>query len=129
MILAIACVNAFVVAGFLMHLISEKKMIYTVLAFTVFFFTGLIGLTVYAMQDFPTGTRRTEMSLKAFHLIFVTLLTTLSFGCAAWAFMDYRGPDGTTGDLLFSLAAVAVGILVIIYGVYFLKKLKKMSYL
>jgi len=56
MILAIACTNAFVVAGFLMHLISEKKMIYTLLAFTVFFFTGLMGLTVWAMQDFPAGT-------------------------------------------------------------------------
>ncbi len=56
MILAIACTNAFVVAGFLMHLISEKKMIYTLLAFTVFFFVGLIGLTVWAMQDFPAGT-------------------------------------------------------------------------
>ena len=32
MILAVACANAFVVAGFLMHLISEKKMIYTLLA-------------------------------------------------------------------------------------------------
>ena len=68
------------------------------------------------------------MSLKAFHLIFVTLLTALSFGCAVWAFMDYRGENGTTGDL-WSLAAVAAGILVIIYGIYFLKKLKKMSYL
>ena len=56
MILAVACTNAFVVAGFLMHLISEKKMIYTLLAFTVFFFAGLIGLTVWAMQDFPAGT-------------------------------------------------------------------------
>jgi caa(3)-type oxidase subunit IV len=56
MILAIACTNALVVAGFLMHLISEKKMIYTLLAFTAFFFTGLIGLTVWAMQDFPAGT-------------------------------------------------------------------------
>ena len=56
MILAIACTNAFVVAGFLMHLISEKKMIYTLLAFTTFFFAGLIGLTVWAMQDFPAGT-------------------------------------------------------------------------
>lgn len=56
MILVVACTNAFVVAGFLMHLISEKKMIYTLLAFTVFFFTGLIGLTVWAMQDFPAGT-------------------------------------------------------------------------
>ena len=56
LILAVACANAFVVAGFLMHLISEKKMVYTVLAFTVFFFAGLMGLTLYAMHDFPTGT-------------------------------------------------------------------------
>src|SRR5271156_4486137 len=47
LILAVACANAFVVAGFLMHLISEKKMIYTLLAFTVFFFAGLMGLTLY----------------------------------------------------------------------------------
>ena len=57
MILAVACVNAFLVAGFLMHLLSEKKLIYTVLGFTVFFFAGLMGLTLYAMQDFPTGTQ------------------------------------------------------------------------
>ena len=61
------------------------------------------------------------MSLKAFHLIFVTLLTTLSFGCAAWAFADDRPVFGGIG--------IAAGILVIIYGVYFLKKLKKISYL
>jgi len=69
------------------------------------------------------------MSLKAVHLIFVNALTALSFGCAVWKFLDYRGPNGTTGYLLFSLAAVGVGVLVIIYGRYFLKKLKKMSYL
>jgi hypothetical protein len=61
------------------------------------------------------------MSLKAFHLIFVTLLTALSFGCAAWAFAD--------GSPVFGGIGVAAGILVIIYGVYFLKKLKKISYL
>src|SRR5580698_10522708 len=56
-ILAVACVNAFLIAGFLMHLLSEKKLIYTLLSVTVFFFAGLIGLTLYAMQDFPTGTQ------------------------------------------------------------------------
>ena len=56
LILCVACMNAFLVAGFLMHLLSEKKLIYTLLAFTVFFFAGLIGLTVYAMQDMPHGT-------------------------------------------------------------------------
>jgi len=39
LILVIAVVNAFLVAGYLMHLLSEKKMVYTVLAFTVFFFS------------------------------------------------------------------------------------------
>jgi hypothetical protein len=39
-----------------MHLISEKKMIYTLLAFTAFFFAGLMGLTVWAAQDMPLGT-------------------------------------------------------------------------
>ena len=61
------------------------------------------------------------MSLKAFHLIFVTLLTTLSFGCAAWAF--------AAGDLFFGVGGIAAGFLVIVYGIYFLKKLKKISYL
>ena len=56
MILAIAICNAFVVAGFLMHLLTERKMIYTVLSFTVFFFTGLMGLTLWAMSNFPVGT-------------------------------------------------------------------------
>jgi len=55
-ILAIAVVNAFLVAGYLMHLLSEKKLVYTVLGFTVFFFIGLMGLTLWAMNNFPVGT-------------------------------------------------------------------------
>jgi len=61
------------------------------------------------------------MSLKAFHLIFVTLLTSLSFGCAAWAFAG--------GSPVFGAIGIIAGILVIIYGIYFLKKLEKISYL
>lgn len=55
-ILAIASVNAFFVAGFLMHLLSEKKMVYTILGFTVSFVIGLFALTIYAMNDFPKNT-------------------------------------------------------------------------
>ncbi len=61
------------------------------------------------------------MSLKAFHLIFVTLLTSLSFGCAAWAFQSGSNFWGATG--------IVTGGLVIVYGIYFLKKLKNVSYL
>jgi hypothetical protein len=55
-ILAIASCNAFVVAGFLMHLLSERKMVYTILGFTVSFVIGLFGLTFWAMSDFPRNT-------------------------------------------------------------------------
>jgi cytochrome c oxidase subunit IV len=51
--LVIACGKAFLVAGFFMHLISERKMIYGLLAFTAFFFLGLMFLTVSAYADFP----------------------------------------------------------------------------
>jgi len=39
-----------------MHLLSEKKMVYTILGFTVSFVIGLFGLTIYAMNDFPRNT-------------------------------------------------------------------------
>ena len=61
------------------------------------------------------------MSLKAFHLIFVTTLTMLSLGFTAWAF--------ASGRIIFGLLGIIVAVLVVVYGVYFLKKLKKISYL
>ena len=51
--LIIATVKASLVALFFMHLISEKQMIYTVLAFTAFFALGLMFLTISAYHDFP----------------------------------------------------------------------------
>jgi hypothetical protein len=56
LILLIATVNAFLVAGHLMHLLSEKKMVYTVLGFTVILVLGLFLLTIGATADFPPGT-------------------------------------------------------------------------
>lgn len=53
--LLIASVKAFLVAGYFMHLISEKKMIYGILASTAFFFTGLMYLTVWARDQVPIG--------------------------------------------------------------------------
>ena len=47
--LLIASTKGFLVAGFFMHLISEKKMIYAVLGFTAFFFVALMYLTLFSM--------------------------------------------------------------------------------
>ena len=51
--LFIACCKAFLVAGYFMHLVSERKMIYGILAFTAFFFIGLMFLTLWSFGDFP----------------------------------------------------------------------------
>jgi cytochrome c oxidase subunit IV len=48
--IAIALVKGFLVAGFFMHLISERAMIYTILVATVFFFAGLMYLTLWSLQ-------------------------------------------------------------------------------
>ena len=51
--LFIATVKASLVAGFFMHLVSERKAIYAILAFTAFFFAGLMALTIWATHDTP----------------------------------------------------------------------------
>jgi len=50
----IASVKAFLVAGFFMHLISEKTAIYALMGSTVFFFTALMALTLFSFSDIPS---------------------------------------------------------------------------
>lgn len=54
--LFIASIKAFLVAGFFMHLISEKKTIYAVLAATVFFFAAMMYLIIWGRDAVPRGT-------------------------------------------------------------------------
>lgn len=51
--LFVASIKSFLVAGFFMHLISEKKAIYAMLITTAVFFVSLMFLTLWAMNDFP----------------------------------------------------------------------------
>lgn len=51
--LLIATVKASLVALFFMHLISEKTAIYMFMSVTVFFFTGLVVLTLWSSHDLP----------------------------------------------------------------------------
>lgn len=54
--LFIATIKGFFVAGYFMHLMDEKKMIYAIMAATVFFVISLMFLTIWAMEDTPLGT-------------------------------------------------------------------------
>ena len=69
------------------------------------------------------------MSLKAIHLVFITASTVLCFGFAAWAVRDYLSGSGSRLELGYAGGSLVVGVALIIYGNYFLKKLKHTSYL
>jgi hypothetical protein len=69
------------------------------------------------------------MSLKAFHVVFIVASIALAFGFGAWSLLNYRAPSGTVWDLVTGLAAFAVGVGLVVYERYFLKKLKDVSYL
>ncbi len=51
--LLIAAIKAALVALFFMHLISERRLIHRILAFTGIFFLGLIFLSLFAYFDHP----------------------------------------------------------------------------
>ena len=69
------------------------------------------------------------MSLKAFHVVFIVASSALAFGCGVWALKNYWSPGGRLLDLLFGIGAVAVGVALILYERYFLKKLRNVDYL
>jgi cytochrome c oxidase subunit 4 len=49
--LIVAIIKGSLVAGYFMHLVSEKKLIYAVLALTVFFFVALLALPLFTVSD------------------------------------------------------------------------------
>jgi len=58
--LFIASVKALLVAGFFMHLISEKKAIYSTLAVTGFFLAAMLYLFLWSRASVPAGTEYTR---------------------------------------------------------------------
>ena len=69
------------------------------------------------------------MSLKAVHLVFVTVISSLALGCGVWQVRSFHSPGGTAVNLVVGIAALLAGLVMIVYGRYFLKKLKNVSYL
>jgi cytochrome c oxidase subunit IV len=49
--LFVAIIKGSLVAGYFMHLVSEKKLIYAVLVLTAVFFVALLALPVFTVSD------------------------------------------------------------------------------
>jgi hypothetical protein len=67
------------------------------------------------------------MSLKAFHIVFVTLSTLLAFGFGAWAIVHYYQGDASRTDFILGIVSCVLGVALILYGKYVLRKLKGIS--
>jgi len=68
------------------------------------------------------------MSLKAFHLIFVSASIAVCLFLGVWSFKSYQ-ESHTRADLIYVITSVVAVIALLWYGKYFLKKLKHISYL
>jgi hypothetical protein len=55
------------------------------------------------------------MSLKAFHIFFITLSVLLALGCAIWTFVSGAEPA-------FGIAALLIAAGLVVYGVAFRRK-------
>ncbi len=70
------------------------------------------------------------MSLKAFHIVFVSASTLLAMGMSAWGFWNYSAPEsGETLHLVCGIGSAVAVVALLVYGRYFLKKLQTVSYL
>jgi hypothetical protein len=69
------------------------------------------------------------MSLKAFHLVFIITAIMLAFGFGAWSLLNYYSPHGLAGDLVSGIGSIVVGVALVVYERYFLKKTKNVSFL
>jgi hypothetical protein len=69
------------------------------------------------------------MSLKAFHVIFITASSALAFGFGVWSLKNYFSTEGVGMDLVYGIGSFVAGIGLIVYERHFLKKLKNVSYL
>lgn len=58
------------------------------------------------------------MSLKVFHVIFIILAVLMCVGCAAWSFLYSSAPA-------FGVACAVIAVVLLVYGVWFLKKSNK----
>jgi len=59
------------------------------------------------------------MSLKAFHIVFIVLSVGTTAGFGVWALTS---PEGYTA---LGLASLAAAVLLVVYGIAFLNKMKR----
>lgn len=68
------------------------------------------------------------MSLKAFHVVFIVLSLILSIGMAVYSFSQIAN-GASPMYWVYGIVASVGTVALLVYGKYFLKKLRHISYL
>jgi len=70
------------------------------------------------------------MSLKAFHIFFISAASIICVTCAVWAFKTYGVPEESRPwQLWFGVGGTLIAAGLLVYLRSFLKKMKNVSYL
>jgi len=68
------------------------------------------------------------MSLKAFHIVFILVSAMLCIGLGVWSLGEYRRTQ--SNEFIWGIVCSFVGLVcLLIYGKWFLRKLRGVSYL
>ena len=68
------------------------------------------------------------MGLKGFHLFFICTATLCAVGFGGWAVVDYQR-TGSFETLAMGICSFVAAVALVFYGLWFLRKLKNVSYL
>jgi hypothetical protein len=66
------------------------------------------------------------MSLKSFHIVFIIFSTLLALGCGAWCIW-VNLVEGAPVYLAGAVASFIAAIALIVYGVWFYRKMKRLG--
>ncbi len=65
------------------------------------------------------------MSLKGFHIVFITFSTLLAFGIGAWC-LWVNSMEATTAYTLGAIFSFLAAVALIVYGCWFWRKMKRL---
>lgn len=68
------------------------------------------------------------MTLKAFHVVFVLIATLTTGGFGVWSLMAHQD-RGEMNLLILGVFSLGLTVALLVYGNWFLKKMKDVSYL
>ena len=116
--LLVATIKGALVAGYFMHLVSEKKLIYAVLALTDCLLRRAAGPSRLHPQQRLLDPL---MNLRWFHALLILLSAALAVLFGLWCLSQYAQGDGIA-TLVAAIASFVVSFGLVVYDSWFLRK-------